>query len=117
LTPGQDALHASRRSFVKMAGVVGAGVATGLPRIAAAQVEHEAASTRPHTADITFTVNGKTQQLSLDTRTTLLDALRENLELTGTKKDHRARRLLWETRSSTPPASAYANSPSRSTKS
>jgi xanthine dehydrogenase YagT iron-sulfur-binding subunit len=56
----------------------------------AAQVAHEAASTSPHTADITFTVNGKAQRLSLDTRTTLLDALRENLGLTGSKKgcDH-----------------------------
>ncbi len=39
---------------------------------------------------ISFTVNGKTQVLELDTRTTLLDALREHLQLTGTKKgcDH-----------------------------
>ena len=35
-------------------------------------------------------VNGKTHQLELDTRVTLLDALREHLHLTGTKKgcDH-----------------------------
>jgi xanthine dehydrogenase YagT iron-sulfur-binding subunit len=35
-------------------------------------------------------VNGVPRQLSLDTRTTLLDALREHLQLTGTKKgcDH-----------------------------
>ncbi|MCN5476253.1 aldehyde dehydrogenase iron-sulfur subunit, partial [Escherichia coli] len=35
-------------------------------------------------------VNGKTEQLEVDTRTTLLDALRENLHLFGTKKgcDH-----------------------------
>ncbi len=37
-----------------------------------------------------FEVNGKTSSLQLDTRTTLLDALREHLHLTGTKKgcDH-----------------------------
>ena len=37
-----------------------------------------------------LTVNGQTRQLSLDPRTTLLDALRERLGLTGTKKgcDH-----------------------------
>lgn len=37
-----------------------------------------------------FTVNGEDRQLELDTRTTLLDALREHLRLTGTKKgcDH-----------------------------
>ena len=37
-----------------------------------------------------LTVNGRVRQLDLDTRTTLLDALREHLHLTGTKKgcDH-----------------------------
>jgi xanthine dehydrogenase YagT iron-sulfur-binding subunit len=37
-----------------------------------------------------LTVNGKAHTLEADTRTTLLDALRENLQLTGTKKgcDH-----------------------------
>ena len=40
--------------------------------------------------DVSFEVNGKTSSLQLDTRTTLLDALREHLHLTGTKKgcDH-----------------------------
>jgi xanthine dehydrogenase YagT iron-sulfur-binding subunit len=39
---------------------------------------------------VSFVVNGKNHELNLDTRTTLLDALREHLHLTGTKKgcDH-----------------------------
>jgi xanthine dehydrogenase YagT iron-sulfur-binding subunit len=39
---------------------------------------------------VSFVVNGKSHDLDLDTRTTLLDALREHLHLTGTKKgcDH-----------------------------
>ena len=39
---------------------------------------------------VSFVVNGKSHELELDTRTTLLDALREHLHLTGTKKgcDH-----------------------------
>ncbi|HEY5850557.1 MAG TPA: aldehyde dehydrogenase iron-sulfur subunit PaoA [Lysobacter sp.] len=39
---------------------------------------------------VRFQVNGKAHELELDTRTTLLDALREHLHLTGTKKgcDH-----------------------------
>jgi len=39
---------------------------------------------------VTFSVNGASRELELDTRTTLLDALREHLHLTGTKKgcDH-----------------------------
>ena len=41
-------------------------------------------------ATVSFNVNGKAQQLHMDTRTTLLDTLREHLHLTGTKKgcDH-----------------------------
>jgi xanthine dehydrogenase YagT iron-sulfur-binding subunit len=39
-----------------------------------------------YTAKVSFRVNGKNYQLELDTRTTLLDALREHLQLTGTKK-------------------------------
>src|ERR1700727_547527 len=44
----------------------------------------------PNTATVSFEVNGKQSELVLDTRTTLLDALREHLQLTGTKKgcDH-----------------------------
>jgi len=39
---------------------------------------------------VSFEVNGKPRSLQVDNRTTLLDALRENLGLTGTKKgcDH-----------------------------
>ena len=39
---------------------------------------------------VSFTVNGQVHEFELDTRTTLLDALREHLHLTGTKKgcDH-----------------------------
>ena len=44
----------------------------------------------PVSSRVSFEVNGKTHALKLDTRTTLLDALREHLHLTGTKKgcDH-----------------------------
>ena len=38
------------------------------------------------TADIATTINGSPRTLRVDARTTLLDALREQLELTGTKK-------------------------------
>ncbi|SAL63780.1 (2Fe-2S)-binding protein [Caballeronia humi] len=42
------------------------------------------------TSSVELTVNGKNYSMSLDPRTTLLDALREHLHLTGTKKgcDH-----------------------------
>jgi len=35
---------------------------------------------------VSFTVNGKAYNLKLDTRTSLLDALREQLHVTSTKK-------------------------------
>jgi xanthine dehydrogenase YagT iron-sulfur-binding subunit len=44
----------------------------------------------PFMSKVSFTVNGENRSLDLDLRTTLLDALREYLHLTGTKKgcDH-----------------------------
>jgi xanthine dehydrogenase YagT iron-sulfur-binding subunit len=44
----------------------------------------------PVLTQVSFNVNGQLRDLELDTRTTLLDALREHLHLTGTKKgcDH-----------------------------
>ena len=44
----------------------------------------------PSTMRVRLTVNGQRRDLTVDTRTTLLDALREHLRLTGTKKgcDH-----------------------------
>jgi xanthine dehydrogenase YagT iron-sulfur-binding subunit len=54
---------------------------------ASAQTEQ---SVRDMSSDITLEVNGKSRHLRLDSRTTLLDALREHLDLTGSKKgcDH-----------------------------
>lgn len=40
----------------------------------------------PGLIPVSLTVNGRTHQLSLDSRVTVLDALREHLHLTGTKK-------------------------------
>ncbi|MBP2290814.1 aldehyde dehydrogenase iron-sulfur subunit PaoA [Azospirillum rugosum] len=63
-----------------------------VPLTASAQAAPPAsvAPEKPNLSTVTFTVNGRSQKLDLDTRTTLLDALREHLHLTGTKKgcDH-----------------------------
>src|ERR1700727_3466641 len=40
----------------------------------------------PEMVSVSLTVNGSLQTLSLDPRTTLLDVLRDHLDLTGTKK-------------------------------
>jgi xanthine dehydrogenase YagT iron-sulfur-binding subunit len=44
----------------------------------------------PQLHEVQLTINGQPQRLTVDTRTSLLDALRENLKLTGSKKgcDH-----------------------------
>jgi xanthine dehydrogenase YagT iron-sulfur-binding subunit len=50
----------------------------------------ETAPVETKTSGIALTINGRLRHLDLDTRTSLLDALREHLHLTGTKKgcDH-----------------------------
>jgi xanthine dehydrogenase YagT iron-sulfur-binding subunit len=50
----------------------------------------ERKASQANTAEIALTVNGRASHLDLDLRTSLLDALREHLHLTGTKKgcDH-----------------------------
>jgi xanthine dehydrogenase YagT iron-sulfur-binding subunit len=75
----------SRRRFMQAASVFSAAAAVGVPATAlAAPVDAE------QKRAITLKINGKAQPLTLDTRTSLLDALRENLDMTGTKKgcDH-----------------------------
>ncbi|HEX3969029.1 MAG TPA: 2Fe-2S iron-sulfur cluster-binding protein [Edaphobacter sp.] len=88
--PSLTEIELSRRSFVKAAGILGAAAATGIPQLAAAQEAQAAAATTPQTMSVTLKVNGTAKALSLDTRTSLLDALREHLDLTGSKKgcDH-----------------------------
>jgi xanthine dehydrogenase YagT iron-sulfur-binding subunit len=51
---------------------------------------HAAEQAAVRTAEVTMKVNGLSRSLTLDTRTSLLDALREHFKLTGTKKgcDH-----------------------------
>jgi xanthine dehydrogenase YagT iron-sulfur-binding subunit len=79
-------IEISRRSFLKAASIVSAATATGIPALAAAN--HTDASGT--TVELNLKVNGFSHALILDTRTSLLDALREHLDLTGSKKgcDH-----------------------------
>jgi xanthine dehydrogenase YagT iron-sulfur-binding subunit len=77
-------LEFSRRDL--LAGSAAAAALVSAPK-AGAQVQMQTpASMMP----VELTVNGERRRLDLDTRTTLLDALREHLTLTGTKKgcDH-----------------------------
>lgn len=79
----------TRRNLFKATAVAAGGaVVTG--RLAhdaeAAGVLQSPQSTSPVTVDVLLHVNGTDHQLMIDPRTTLLDALRERLHLTGAKK-------------------------------
>jgi xanthine dehydrogenase YagT iron-sulfur-binding subunit len=92
----------SRRSF--LSGVGAAGVVAGASPLLAAvpkpapELASDPAPAAAHHGDgaghgtvpVTLNVNGEDHHLQLDARTTLLDCLRENLNLPGTKKgcDH-----------------------------
>ncbi len=65
------------------AGLVAAGAASGGGPVWA---EGSAAAPPVTTMPLRLVVNGRTHALQLDPRVTLLDALREHLQLTGTKK-------------------------------
>jgi xanthine dehydrogenase YagT iron-sulfur-binding subunit len=82
----------SRRSFLSHLGAAGVAV-TAKPLLAAAQpaaVAAEDVAAVPGAVPITLNVNGKDYRLVIEPRVTLLDCLRENLQLAGTKKgcDH-----------------------------
>ena len=64
-------------------------VSTGLlaaPEAAAAAPEHSPGVLGPGAVPITLQINGKAHSLKLEPRVTLLDALRNQLDLTGAKK-------------------------------
>src|SRR4051812_13042835 len=71
----------TRREFL----VTGASSAAAIAWSPPASAQRSSARP-PSMSKVSFEVNGKAQQLELDTRTTLLDALREHLHFTGTKK-------------------------------
>lgn len=91
-SPPQQELR--RRSMIAAAATT-AAIGTGPAALAQSPAGSPPADTPPEAAKVTafkvsFTVNGEPRDLELDPRTTLLDALREGMKLTGTKKgcDH-----------------------------
>ncbi len=79
----------SRRSFMKQAGGL-LGFALAAPLAAPAERLHTYSTVVEGPTDLTLRINGQARNLRLEPRVTLLDALREYLDLTGTKKgcDH-----------------------------
>src|ERR1700733_6171847 len=86
---GRPASGFNRRAFMS-----GAAGAAALPLVAKAAGDPNAASSTASDpslpVDVTLRINDASKTLKIDPRTTLLDALREHIGLTGTKKgcDH-----------------------------
>jgi len=83
----------TRRTFISRLGMAGLLATTARVTTAFGQSsvkEQSALAESKDAISVTLTVNGKTHDLRIDPRTTLLDCLREHLHLTGSKKgcDH-----------------------------
>ena len=78
---GPSDFEITRRDLLKVGAV--AAVVSATPLVAKGQAP---AADEPVVSKVAFNVNGKAYNLKIDTRTSLLDALREHLHLTGTKK-------------------------------
>lgn len=82
-------MSASRRRFLITSAI--ASTFFSVFKIAKATTTGKTPNTHvKNTSEVSMTVNGQKRNLTIDTRTTLLDTLREHLKLTGTKKgcDH-----------------------------
>jgi xanthine dehydrogenase YagT iron-sulfur-binding subunit len=78
------------RRTVLAGGAAAAGIAVA-PAMSQEPAPHREASSRmSSTMPVSFTVNGEAKRLDIDPRVTLLDAMREHLHFTGSKKgcDH-----------------------------
>jgi len=83
-----DTFEVTRRTVIETGTT--ALLLTTLPRAALAAPPPEDTGPAPPPATVELQINGRSHSLTLDPRTTLLDALRDHLALTGSKKgcDH-----------------------------
>jgi xanthine dehydrogenase YagT iron-sulfur-binding subunit len=83
-------LPITRRGLLAAGAASASATMVSAPVTAQTAIRPASSAGSPAPSTVTMQVNGKTQRMDLDTRTTLLDALREHLHLTGTKKgcDH-----------------------------
>jgi len=79
----------TRRGFLKGAGLSAAGASLMQSGLSAAEAAVEGAREAnvagPGRVPVVLTVNGRKRKLSIEPRTTLAEALRDELEMTGTK--------------------------------
>jgi xanthine dehydrogenase YagT iron-sulfur-binding subunit len=83
----QPSSGVSRRDFLKISGVTAAvPLVAHASALALKEAEPEAAVEGPGKVPVTLNVNGKKLSAQLEPRVTLLDALREQFDLTGAKR-------------------------------
>lgn len=76
----------SRRDFLKGAGVAVSGGILVEPGTAAAAPPRSAGVVGPGEVPVTLRINGQVRKLNVEPRVTLLDAMRNRLDLTGAKR-------------------------------
>jgi xanthine dehydrogenase YagT iron-sulfur-binding subunit len=81
----EDRSGVSRRDFLKISTIAAAVPVVGGPRVVLAAAE-EVPVHGPGKVPMEFSVNGKRYKASLEPRVTLLDALRDSLDITGAKR-------------------------------
>ena len=75
----------TRREFITHSAALSAGIAITVSS-PSKKILDKVKQPAPGNMAVSFQVNGRVRTLEIDPRTTLLDALRENMHLTGTKK-------------------------------
>jgi xanthine dehydrogenase YagT iron-sulfur-binding subunit len=84
----------TRRKFIKQVAGTSAALAIGPHLVGSASLAQVASTATPartsYLVNVNLKINGESHELDVDPRMTLLDALRERLQLTGSKKgcDH-----------------------------
>ncbi len=83
----KDKRGTTRRTFLKSAGLVSASVAgaemlTGMPH---AEAQAQASAIGPGKVPLKLRINGEVHSVNVEPRTTLAEALRDELHMTGTK--------------------------------
>ena len=76
----------SRRAFLKGASLAAVGGTVGNELVAGVDTERRIRTIGQGLHELTLNVNGRERKLQVEARTTLLDALRDELDLTGSKK-------------------------------
>jgi len=80
-----EGVHEARREFLKQSSLLTA-LALTPPTLLQAADSQSLPNSPMEAIPLAIEINGKTHTLSIDPRVTLLDLLREQLDLTGTKK-------------------------------